>query len=289
MTIMRPIVPELQPLGSPIASGEAQLGEQTALQLLRFRHWDSEVSFVDPKQVSIVVSLSNSQLVERVQEGRHEEKGAKTGTLSVIDPMIATRFAIRGFADVLILRLPYQEIREIVPGKQVSVHSVFNEQLPAIERIAYDALAAVQTGVMPDDLLASIMIAKLAKLITGTKNSTPLKGGLGSLRIRRVRELMHEYAAVPRPTSPKLAALADELGLSVYHFAREFHRSFGRSPHAYMLRLRLEQAKMLVVETEKPILEISRAAGFASHSHFTSRFHKEFGLVPTALRQAVRL
>lgn len=289
MMTSRSVALDLGPLGPPIASRKAQLGERTALDILRFRHRESEVCFADPTLVSVVVSLSSGQLVERLQEGERKEKGATTGTLSVIDPLVASRFTIRGSADVLILRAPLQAIRAASPAKDLAVRSVFNEQRPAIEAIAYGVLEALHDGEAPDDLLASSVIERLAASIAAAPGTAPIKGGLGLARMRKVRELMHGHAAGPSPTSPRLADLAGELGLSVHHFAREFHRSFGRTPHAYMVRLRLERARSLVAETDQPIAQIGRATGFWSHSHFTWRFHQEFGVTPSVLRRAVRL
>ncbi len=49
--------------------------------------------------------------------------------------------------------------------------------------------------------------------------------------------------------APTLGELADAAGVSVYHFAREFRRAVGETPHAYVLRRRLEVARELLART----------------------------------------
>src|SRR2546423_9216760 len=47
--------------------------------------------------------------------------------------------------------------------------------------------------------------------------------------------------------------LAGAAGLSRAHFSREFRRGFRESPHAYLLRPRLERAAGLLPQTAPPI------------------------------------
>jgi AraC-like DNA-binding protein len=80
--------------------------------------------------------------------------------------------------------------------------------------------------------------------------------------------------------------MARAAGLSRAHFSREFHRTFGESPHAYLLTRRLERAAALLRTTDRSVTEICHAVGLSSVGSFTTSFTRMFGLSPTAHRAA---
>ena len=82
-------------------------------------------------------------------------------------------------------------------------------------------------------------------------------------------------------TVPDLAAAA---GLSPAHFSREFKRTFGESPHQYLLTRRLERAASLLRTTDRSIPEICFSVGWRSIGSFTTSFGRMFGLAPLAYR-----
>jgi AraC-like DNA-binding protein len=80
--------------------------------------------------------------------------------------------------------------------------------------------------------------------------------------------------------------LARAARLSRAHFSREFRRTFGESPHAYLLTRRLERAAALLRNTDRPVVEICFAVGLRSVGSFTTSFTRTFGASPTAYRTA---
>jgi AraC-like DNA-binding protein len=80
--------------------------------------------------------------------------------------------------------------------------------------------------------------------------------------------------------------LAGAAGLSRAHFSREFRRTFGESPHAYLLTRRLERAAALLRDTDRSVLDICLAVGLSSVGSFTTSFKRMFGRSPTAYRAA---
>ena len=78
--------------------------------------------------------------------------------------------------------------------------------------------------------------------------------------------------------------LARAAGLSKAHFAREFRRAFGESPHAYLLTRRLERAAALLRMTDRSVADICLSVGWQSIGSFTTSFTRTFGLSPTAYR-----
>jgi AraC family transcriptional regulator len=64
-----------------------------------------------------------------------------------------------------------------------------------------------------------------------------------------------------------------------------FTKTFGQSPHQYLLNLRLASAERLLVESDLPIPEIAYASGFASQSHLTESMRKNKQTTPAKIRR----
>jgi AraC-like DNA-binding protein len=82
-----------------------------------------------------------------------------------------------------------------------------------------------------------------------------------------------------------LACMAQHIGFSAYHFARLFRRTTGESPHQYVLRKRVERARLLLEQPNLPLVEVAFATGFANQSHLTQQFRRQFGVTPSVYRR----
>jgi AraC-like DNA-binding protein len=80
--------------------------------------------------------------------------------------------------------------------------------------------------------------------------------------------------------------MARAAGLSRAHFSREFRRTFGESPHAYLLTRRLERAAAMLRTTDHSVAEICFSVGLQSVGSFTTSFTRTYGMSPTAYRAA---
>src|SRR4051794_9365442 len=89
-------------------------------------------------------------------------------------------------------------------------------------------------------------------------------------------------ARYPEPLT--VADLARAAGLSPAHFSRQFRRTFGESPHTYLLTRRLERAAALLRGTDHSVADICVAVGLSSIGSFTTSFTRMFGKSPTAYR-----
>jgi AraC-like DNA-binding protein len=82
----------------------------------------------------------------------------------------------------------------------------------------------------------------------------------------------------------EVADMAGAASLSKAHFSREFRRTFGESPHHYLLTRRLERAASLLRMTDWTVGEICVSVGLRSLGSFTTSFKHAFGETPTTYR-----
>ncbi|MDM4014653.1 helix-turn-helix domain-containing protein [Roseiconus lacunae] len=78
--------------------------------------------------------------------------------------------------------------------------------------------------------------------------------------------------------------LAEMAGLSVGHYERRFRRAFGASPRQYLVRIRVEQAAKILLETDVTVSEVAHAGGFYDHAYFSRSFRKIMQLSPSQYR-----
>ena len=104
-------------------------------------------------------------------------------------------------------------------------------------------------------------------------------------RVTRVIERMHERLH----TEATIDTLAAEVGLSTSRLGFLFRLETGASPGAFLHRLRMERARLLLESTSLSVGEVMRQVGLADPSHFARDFRNAYGLSPRAYRLQLRL
>jgi AraC family transcriptional regulator len=107
------------------------------------------------------------------------------------------------------------------------------------------------------------------------------RGGLGSARLRKIRELVH----AKMEDDLSLDEMAQSVGLSTAHFARMFRKSTGETPHQFVLHQRVERAKAMLRAPGARVLDVAVACGFKTQQHFAQVFCDVCGVSPTRYRQ----
>ena len=72
------------------------------------------------------------------------------------------------------------------------------------------------------------------------------------------------------------------------HFSRSFRRTFGRSPHAFVVRRRVDLAAQHMLQTHTSLSEIALQCGFVDQAHLCKHFRQVTGETPAAWRRARR-
>lgn len=142
----------------------------------------------------------------------------------------------------------------------------------------HDALRAAPPGTAPIEV-QSEWLTLLDRLFIQTRMVKPqfVKGTLTSGQWQRVKEYCDVHLA-EKITLEELAALCN---LERFHFLKLFKRTVGMTPHAWVVRLRLERACYLLSHTDRAPSQIAHEVGFYDHSHFTRAFRQAFGVSPS--------
>ncbi|WP_319446894.1 MULTISPECIES: AraC family transcriptional regulator [unclassified Mycobacterium] len=74
--------------------------------------------------------------------------------------------------------------------------------------------------------------------------------------------------------------MAERVRMSPSAFAHHFRESIGVSPYQFVKRVRLERARVLLVEEGLSVRETARQVGYSSLSHFISEFKRRYGVTP---------
>lgn len=110
---------------------------------------------------------------------------------------------------------------------------------------------------------------------------TVLAAGLPKKRLQQVVDYIQDNL----DQDLSLAELANVVQLSSHHFGKLFKQTMGVSPYQYVMKCRIEQAKHLLADNERSIVNVSQLLGFHDQSHFTNVFRRYTTLTPRQYRQ----
>lgn len=142
---------------------------------------------------------------------------------------------------------------------------------------------AMQQTIGPGSLALQVeWISLVESLMLQSRAILPevICGALSPLQWSRVRDYCFSHID-QRITLDDLAGLCE---LTQFSFLKQFKRTIGMTPHAWLLRLRLEQACGLLSRSQLPIIDVAQAVGFYDQSHFNRAFRTAFGVAPSRYR-----
>ncbi len=110
----------------------------------------------------------------------------------------------------------------------------------------------------------------------------PDDSDLGSLG--RVVDLVRDRLA----ETLRVADLAAAAGGSEAQLERRMKRVFGLTPNQYIVKVRVDRARRLLLTTDTPLATVAAEVGFYDQANFTRRFARLTGQTPAQFRSASR-
>ena len=233
-----------------------------------------------PKHVHRSFSIGIVERGERSVVGRDGTVHGREGDVFVVGPGEPHR-CIADNHDYRIVCIELDYLRHLLRGVEGGSEDVPRFAPLAVTddilyaRITSFADMAGRTGcARGKEALLSAILARLvsahARALTG-----PAPRRTSRAAVRRTRE----YVAERYHDSISLGELADVARLSPFHFSRVFSREVGVPPHAFQIQLRIDRARVQMLEGV-PIAGAALNAGFADQSHFTRFFKRIVGVTP---------
>jgi AraC family transcriptional regulator len=177
----------------------------------------------------------------------------------------------------------------VTPGKVEVLESCAPND-PVINGVGMALLAELESdrlgGRLYAESLANVLAVHLLRHYTSSRQlDRRLVGGMSGQKLQVVLSFID--GNYDRDLS--LAELASAAGMSTFHFSREFKRATGKAPHQYLMKVRIDRAKMLLAQSEMPLIEVSLRSGFSHQSHFTRLFRRLTGTTPQAYRVSFQM
>jgi len=168
---------------------------------------------------------------------------------------------------------------------RVEIVAAIGARDPRFEQIGLALLGELHTDGLGGRIYAESLATLLAVQLLRHQSTATLPiprrvARLSTAALGRASEYVEEHLG----ENLSLAALAGAVGLSPYHFARLFRESTGLSPHQYVIRRRVERARLLLATTDRSLTSIAHDVGFASGSHLATHVRRLLGVSPSRLR-----
>lgn len=259
---------------------------------------DDQVVQIPPTpDLKVLVGVRGAQLTEAVRPGRSRRTVYGAGSVGLTgraqDDSVRRRRA-PGFAtfEKINIYVPAATVAEVgaLLGRRRQALDALLPSAPFRERTVVgvaEALVVAMGRGAPDLYAESAAQWLVTHLLTGDtpQRWSSLHGRrdptVSRARLAGVVELIQTAYAEPL----SLDRLSAEAGISKYHLSRLFRRATGSTPHAFLVRTRLEAAAQLLVDTDLTVAQVARRCGFTRAAHFGAAFTRYYGLSPHAYRQ----
>jgi AraC family transcriptional regulator len=133
-----------------------------------------------------------------------------------------------------------------------------------------------------DGLLLAVAGRLLALSETSPRQTPKTIGALEPNTWLRVQAYIQDHL----DQNLALADLARCAGISPSHFIRAFKATTGQTPHRYLLNIRIDRARELIIHTRRPLVDIALETGFSSQAHMTTAFASALAVTPGKLRSS---
>ncbi len=168
--------------------------------------------------------------------------------------------------------------------ERTPVNSLRSENLVAAEvgRLLDDVRMALDYDLNTATRAAGRLAALLASKLPRDSGAAPARGGLAPWQMRKIRTYIEDRLEGPILIND----LAKLVSLSSSHFCRAFKTSLGESPHAYIIKMRIERAQALMLTTSESLSQIAFACGLVDQAHLCRCFRQATGTTPGAWRRS---
>jgi AraC family transcriptional regulator len=216
------------------------------------------------------------------------------GTVSIVRRDVEIQAAVPGGSfPMMVLQLDNAKLQHLAPAQILSIdETLVAAQVTRDARLSnlLSAMRAeVKEGCLSGRLYAeAISIALLAYL--ANKYCVSRRDASGAcLLSQSQKRRIDDYIRESLTDNISVSELASLVHMSPSYFSRVFKASFGETPYHFVMRQRIEAAKVMLADPKLTATGIASALGFASQSHFVKVFRQFTSVTPRRYRIDAKL
>ncbi|MCH9813795.1 MAG: AraC family transcriptional regulator [Epsilonproteobacteria bacterium] len=159
------------------------------------------------------------------------------------------------------------------------------------EMLRYASDTFISLFLCREQIDESIIKHKLEEMLLLLYNSDKDDYFKSFLKLLSFDKYIDIKAKVEENLSPHdtIGEISNKLGIPPNDFRKEFTKIYGTVPQKWLIKRRLEMAKLLLMYDDKNISEVCTEVGYANLSWFIQQFKKEFGLTPKQFQKQQKL
>lgn len=144
----------------------------------------------------------------------------------------------------------------------------------------YSVPDSIREGYMKIKILELFLV--LSGIDTGTREAPPTLSGLQV----QVAKAAAAYMAENMDRRVTIGELADHFHVSQTHLKQAFKGVYGVPVYSYSRIQKMQRAALMLIHSDRPILEIAGECGYDNGSKFAGAFREVMGETPTEYRKA---
>lgn len=176
-------------------------------------------------------------------------------------------------------------VREILKGRYTSYSARDLPVTTEMKRVINDICECKRSGELKrlhtESKILELLMLQLEQMQSGMAEVDKYLIKADDLKkLEHARDILDAGYTYP----PTIIELAKQTTLNEFKLKRGFKEYFGTTIYGYVTRLRMEEARRLILEEKKSIGQVAAAVGFNHQSHLTDAFKRYFGILPSEIK-----
>lgn len=229
--------------------------------------------------------FTSSNVSERTIDGISNSESTNVGDIVVVPANIG--HSVRWFTEgeMIVIGLDTSLVSSAIDNAayftQTELLPHFSTPDPLVYQLGLSLKSVLEQDPAGSRLYAEIAAAMLSVHLLQKygKRKLEFKSYTDGLPRSILRQVI-EYIEANLGGELGLADLAAIAHLSPHYFTRLFKQSTGFTPHQFVIRCRVERAKILLLAGKESIAEIAQQVGFANQAHLNVHIKRLLGVTP---------
>ena len=266
------------------------LNKQSAMDLLTLEFFEAEPSEMPHEvyaQHHILINLrSEPHRVENWRDDEHRDFTYHKNEIVVTPAGVRSGWKWHEKSKVIVITLEPEKLEQFAQSELgillsdaqlKDIPQFIDEDITQASVMLMDALKSeIGSDVMFESFARIFLIKLIQKYGLERTDDITFNKSFTSKHYKNVLD----YVASHFGSEITLESMATEAGLSTSHFSRLFKQTMGTSPHQFVMHYRVERAKEMLEQHNKPLIDIALSCGFSDQAHFSRVFKKIEGKTP---------